>query len=737
MGVLYLEMGDSDEAEPLLLNARSLARDLKNKPFEEATLIALMLLEHNRRNYSSAIKYAEQGAALDLEVNNLALRFELLTDTALIYQELNENQKALVFLRRALEFEHASGNKFDEAIIISTIGTSQKALGSLPEALDSMTRARALLHQTGSFPIHELNIEWGLGGIQRALGHNDDALSSYRQAVSIIEQLRTSAVATETSKASVIGSRRDVFVDTVDLLASLKREAEALEMAERYHARAFLDQLAQSRIDVREDMTKAQREREDNLLAHLATIQKEILRENVSAERESQMKTELTAAENDLEVFQAELRRANPRYASVKYPELLSVERIQRDLLESDTSLVEYILGEKRSFAWAVSQNNLVMAVLPPRKEIEDQVAAYRSTLAQKASALTLRQSLAESDRQGQKLYAMLLQPLENSLSSSRRLTIVPDGVLSYLPFEALRIAQSPPLSGNQLRGRQTTDGDRRGQYLLSRFSIAYAPSASALAAIKNRNQEATTRPKMLLAFGDPVYDIKAPPMTGRSALQTLPPPAQNFNAGGSFNFTSLPYTRAEVDAISALYPKEQRQVYLGAQAREETVKAERLDQYRYIHFAAHGLINEAVPSRSGIVLSLSGDAKDDGVLQMREIVRLKLNADLVTLSACSTGLGKLVDGEGMIGLTRAFIYAGANSVVVSLWNVNDGATAELMKIFYRNLNHGIPKDEALREAKLTLINGSQRLWGHPYFWAPFVLLGNRNAFSKVTLDVP
>jgi CHAT domain-containing protein len=186
-----------------------------------------------------------------------------------------------------------------------------------------------------------------------------------------------------------------------------------------------------------------------------------------------------------------------------------------------------------------------------------------------------------------------------------------------------------------------------------------------------------------------------------------------------------LPYTRAEVNSIGSLFPPTQRQIYLGVQARERMVKSAALDQFRYVHFAAHGLIDELRPVRSGIALSFEKGSKEDGVLQMSEIMRLRLNADLVTLSACRTGLGKLLNGEGIVGLTRAFFYAGASSVVVSLWNVNDLATADLMKAFYRNINNGMTKDEALRQAKLSLIKGPQRSWQHPYFWAPFILVGD------------
>jgi CHAT domain-containing protein len=213
----------------------------------------------------------------------------------------------------------------------------------------------------------------------------------------------------------------------------------------------------------------------------------------------------------------------------------------------------------------------------------------------------------------------------------------------------------------------------------------------------------------------------KSPRITG---VETAPAAAAFYSERG-LDFSRLPHTRDEVDGIGSLFPASKRQVYLGDKAVEQAVKAEKLDQYRYIHFAAHGLIDEDRPVRSGIVLSIAVEVKKDGVLQMSEIMRLKLNADLVTLSARRTGLGKLLNGEGIVGLTRAFFYAGASSVVVSLWNVNDLATAELMKAFYRNINNGMKKDEALRQAKLSLIRGQQRSWQHPYFWAPFILVGD------------
>jgi CHAT domain-containing protein len=186
-----------------------------------------------------------------------------------------------------------------------------------------------------------------------------------------------------------------------------------------------------------------------------------------------------------------------------------------------------------------------------------------------------------------------------------------------------------------------------------------------------------------------------------------------------------LPYTREEIKGIRALYPRKASKVYVGPAATEASFKRENLDHFNCLHFATHGLIDEEVPARSGVVFSLVDEKEEDGVLQMNEIFNLNLNADLVVLSACQSGLGKVVRGEGIIGLTRAFMYAGADSVVVSLWNVRDSSTAAFMKSFYKHLRAGKGKAEALRHAKLDMIRSDIRMYRFPYFWAPFVLIGN------------
>jgi CHAT domain-containing protein len=483
-------------------------------------------------------------------------------------------------------------------------------------------------------------------------------------------------------------------------------------MTERGRARAFLDVLTEARVGVADELTQDQRKREEAILSGISNLQKKLWKQNLSAEERKRNKAELTASEADLEKFHLEVRQSNPHYASVRYPEPIRVQDIQSRLLDEHTALIEYLLGEKRSLVWVVTKDRVRAAVLPPSKQIEEQVATYRRVLAERVSALTLHSSLAEISARGGSLYRSIFSVIENDLSSSRTVIIVPDGTLAYLPFEAL----------------VTRFGHGRPAYLAEKFSVVYGPSASALVSVQAMTREGAW-PKTLLAFGDPTT-IPDPALAEKASAPNHDTsrlrnglPAEDYAERG-FSLAPLPYAREEVQAIGRLFPASQRQLYVGSEAREEHVKSENLRGYRFIHFATHGFLDEAKPGRSGILLSRAPDSSEDGILQVGEIMRLKLKADLVTLSACSTGLGKLVHGEGVLGLTRAFFYSGAANVAVSLWNVNDSATASLMEAFYRNLNHGMTKSEAMRQAKLSLLRGSRQLWQHPYFWAAFIVEG-------------
>ena len=540
------------------------------------------------------------------------------------------------------------------------------------------------LRSSDHIQFDELGYLKDVGESLLALKRDREAVTYFQEAITIVEHLRQGLVPTEQARAASVAYTKPLFDDMIDTLFGLD-PSQSLQTVELSRARAFLSILAESKIDLRQNLSTSDRDRESAIFTRISALQKDLWRPDVTAAVRKQRNADLESAENDLERLHLEIRRSNPRLAGVQYPKPLGLKQIQQEVLKPDTTLIEYYLGETRSFVWVVSRGQSSSAVLPPAKEIEALAGAFRKSLTAQVSSLTVRQAESESSRLSARLYEMLLKPVERLLAGSQSLIIVPDGVLYYVPFEALQAAGS-------------------SRYLLERFPISYAPSATSLAALEQSPSAA--QQKMLLAFGDPAYTRSE--ATGAKSTERGP------------DLGALPYTRDEVLGIASLFPKGESAVYLGARANQEAVKAEALDRYRYIHFATHGILDESHPSRSG--LALTAGAGDGGVLQVDRITGLRIHADVVTLSACSTGLGELVSGEGMLGLVRSFLYAGASSVAVSLWNVNDDATATLMKEFYRNLSRSMPPQEALRQAKISVLHQDNALWHHPHFWAPFVL---------------
>ena len=357
---------------------------------------------------------------------------------------------------------------------------AQLRLGKAKEARDLAIEAIANLRDSGGSKHWEATFLYYLAEANRALGLNEEALVSYRQAIDAIEQARSLSIPTEVSRAGIVAARHEVFAGAIDFFLSQHREEEALAIAEAWHARAFLDILTESRIDLRKDLSGAEREQEDKIFVRISGIQKELWSSGLSPARELELKAELATAENALESFQLEVRRTNPLYASIKYPQPVKPAIIARELVDANTALIEYVLGDKHSFAWVVYRGKISSFVLPPKKEIEDLITGYRGALSARVSALTASQSTNKLNAQSRQLYQQLLQPMADQLKGAGKLIIVPDGVLSYLPFETLVAEDNKP--------------PFRPRYLLETFAIAYAPSASALFAIKHNRARHSQR---------------------------------------------------------------------------------------------------------------------------------------------------------------------------------------------------------------------------------------------------
>lgn len=736
ISVMYAEMGDLDKAEAPLKESLAIAREMKQEPLkskfkgwgqigEAASLETLGNWEICRKHYPAAIDYLEQSLATSPD--NPGFKAEILNNLAAAYELSGNSQRSAEIQQQALQFLATTGST-PNPIMISNLAFSEEHLGQLKKALAGEERALSLVHESGGNLEYEWSILSRLGHVERALGHTKEALADYERAIADIERVNAGALNTEFGRAAVLQKSHDAFTETADLLLEMHRAGEGLEIAERGRARAFLDILAQARAGLPDELTADQRKREAAILARISTTQARLWKGNVAPDQRKQGEAELAAAEADLEAFHLEVRQSNPRYASLQYPEPIRVAEIQGRLLDTRTALVEYLLGERRSLVWVVTKDKVFATVLPPRQEIEREVAEYREVLTRRASTLLLDQSQAEIARRGAQLYNSLFLPIQMEVAGRQRLVIIPDGILNYLPFDAL---VEPTASGASQSSAPS--------YLAEKYVIVYGPSASALVTVRTLNRATTEPSKMLLAIGDPRWsEPSALPATASQARDERSTEAAQENSPGAdyvergFSFSRLPYTRREVLGIGQLFPESERRLFLGAGATVGAVEAEKLDRFRYIHFATHSFIDETAPYRSGILLSHSPESSGVGMLQMNEILRLKLNADLVTLSACSTGLGKVEGGEGILGLTRAFFYAGARNLTVSLWDVNDSATATLMKAYYENLNRGLPAGAALRRAKLSMIRGKIALWRHPYFWAPFVVVGEGGSSEPV-----
>ncbi|MGH9721633.1 MAG: CHAT domain-containing tetratricopeptide repeat protein [Bryobacteraceae bacterium] len=697
MGRSYYALGNSERAWEFWKRAETMLRQVGDQAGLGTVLYLMGNAEARRSEHKRALGYLDESLALYTKTSRPVSQAIALSALCRSLLALNQAENAQARAVEGIALSRKAGSKLNLGTSLDCNGRVELARGNhegarslLLEALDVLREAGAREDQTSTLMT--------LAKVERARGNLAEGLRYVEQATALFESMRV-----QVNRPDLRASYRASRSDRVDLHAELLMEMHrkepnagyaerAFNVTEQWRARSLAEMIAETRVELRQELTPEQRLREDKLLASINDVQRELFREKAPEDRQLQLKQQLSAAERELDVFQNELRRGGNRYAAGQYAEAFNAERIRRQMLDPNTVLIEYALGEKQSYAWALTASGVSNAVLPPRNEIERSVEAYRRLLAERVSALTVTAALARLDHHGKQLYQMLVAPVEAALASKTRVVIVPDGALSYLPFEAL------------------TGGSR----LIERFSISYAPSASTLAALQERERRRSASVRTLLAFGDPEY-----PQSMNS------PPALAGLVERGFAFTRLPNSRGEVAAIRALFEPRASRVYLGPEAQESSLKTETLDKYSYVHFAAHGYFDEERPSRSGIVLSPGSESAEDGVLQGPEIMRLRLNADLVTLSACQTGLGTLLAGEGVMGLARAFFYAGAQSLVVSLWNVNDAATSELMKRFYGNLKGGMNRDEALRKAKIAIMKTPSSPWRHPYYWAPFVFVGD------------
>jgi CHAT domain-containing protein len=658
----------------------------------------------------------------------------------LVHDSQGDKAGALVYYRRSLALTPAGQDQRYRAYTLNYIARILESFGEERRPLEYYRRALAL-NRDASDPLGESSTLFNMARFQLGRGNLHEARTLIDAAVRIAEALRAN-VASQDLRTSYFASIHQFYQLYVDVLMQLhKRQPDqgsdvlAFETSERARARSMLELLVEGRANFGQPS-------EESLLVRQAELQRAL---SIQAEKQMQLlgrrHTEVEARSVLREIDQviaeydsvrARIRATSP-HAALTQPRPSRLSEMQQMLGDKDL-LLEYSLGEARSYVWAVTRTTITAYELPSEEEIQRETRRLYElfTANQMRSGVTFAEHqarLAEARTnlapQTRRVSEIILGPVGSQLCK-RRLLIVGDGTMQYLPFQALVTPAIPGLRASE-----------EGHLLIEDHEIIYEPSASVLLELQVETAQRKPAPKTIAVFADPVYDREDPRV--RSTHQTL-----DDTFAGNYNRLALERTlrdvnlgqtnnqiprllasRDEAEAIIACVRDKMSFAAVGFQANKPTVLDPNLDQYRILHFATHGVLDSQRPELSGVILSLidrNGDPQD-GFLRLQEVCNLRLNADLVVLSACNTGLGKDVRGEGVVGLTRGFMYAGAASVMSSLWKVDDEATAELIGSFYKyTLRDGLTPEAALREAQLQLSRKPR--WRDPYYWASFVIQG-------------
>ncbi len=705
----YLDLGETERGLRDLQEAGAQFRALGDIRAEGITELSIGIAWKGlgRRD----LAWSSFQRALPLLERTRAARFAAVTLENMGLLRLDERRwaEASRLFDQALSRISGEGDRRTTAILETDRARVLAATGQADQARARLIWTVSELHAIGDRSL-EADSLYHLATVELGLGRLEEARDHTRAAVRVTEETRQS-IQGSSSRSAWIAKDHPKYELLVEVLLALHaREPDrgwdvaALEVSETARARALLDVLTGARVDVRSGVGPSLLEAEKALDARAEHARRALVavlgREHRSEEADA-VERELESLGREREELEARMRASSPRYAALAPGAPLSLAEIREKVLDASTTLVDYMVGRDRSFVWVVSRTRVRSAVLPGRKQIEDAV---------KAVVRRWSDPLAPDDAPGPAaaLSRMVLGPVAGALQGER-LLVVADGPLQQVPFAAL---PSP----------------ERGRALLDTYTVVNSPSASVLAALRTTSVPAP---------GGLELAVLADPVVGDGRRSELGPLVRSLEDAGLRHLEPLPGSRREALAIASHLPRDRVLTAFGAEASRETAMGAEVARARIVHFATHALLDIRRPELSGIVLSErdSAGTPKNGFLSLADISAMKLSAELVVLSACRTGLGKDVRGEGLVGLTRGFMNAGAPRVVASLWKVSDTATAALMSGFYTELlDHHLPPADALRAAQRAVRR--ERRTSAPHAWAGFVLEGDWRPFSTTPAEL-
>lgn len=705
IGTVAMDRGDVDSAEEKYRRALAIFEKLQPGMTGVATTYTnLGNVAVARHNLAMAEEYERKA---------LALREKLAPGTIDVAESLNSlgevvhargrlDEAEQLYQRAITVGEKHAPDSLDVAWPMHNLGRLSAERGDLAKADELLRRTLSIRQRLAPGSIVEAETLHLLASTLARKGERENALATYERAVKALENQTGKLGGAEDVRSAFHAQYNDYYREYVNLLLAGNQFDRAFQVLERSRARAMLTMLAERDLMFGSDVPEAiQNERRLNATDYDA-VQADLT--HLSPVKDAAKIEQLLARERDLAskraLIRERIKQSSPRLAALQYPQPLDVEGA-RNALDAGDVMISYSVSADHTSIFVirpVGQDVPALAVHQvdvTEKALRNHIQEFRRLLEERSQAH--RPAL---NAQARALYDLLLKPVEPDVSAALRLVIVPDGPLHILPFTAL------------------ARGDEK--FLIEWKPLRTVVSATVYAELKGLRNTPKKPGPQVVAFGDPVYPSVANQSNARGASAEL-----RSAAGNGLKLTRLPFSREEVNGIGKLYGQE-GQVYLAGAATEERAKSATANA-RYVHFAAHGFLDERFPLNSFLALTIPEKAaagKDNGLLQAWEILeQVRLSADLVVLSACQTGMGKEMSGEGLIGLTRAFQYAGARSIVASLWNVDDSRTAELMKSFYAQLHEGKSKDEALRAAQQAML--ATRSSSHPFYWAAFTLIGD------------
>jgi CHAT domain-containing protein/tetratricopeptide (TPR) repeat protein len=728
IGIAYSELGEYLKALDYLKRSLPLHRASESKNAEAYTLLNIGRIYKHLGENKQALENFHQAQTIQRETGNRGQEGETLDEIGTVVSVDGQYEKALEYHRQAVQIQKTVGNLRREARALTNVGEVHNLLEQPDKALDQFAQGLSIFRNIGDLNNAATVLE-GMARAEQKRGHFEEARKNIAESLALIETVRSRSGSLQL-RASYRASVEKAYEFYIDLLMqqhaknpSKGFDAEALKASERGRARSLLEKLSEAPIDIRQGIDAGLLEKERDLKQVLnAKAQREMTLKarKGSAQEIATLQKEISALEDDYQQVQAAIRKSSPQYSALTQPEPLGLKEIQQQL-DPDTVLLEYALGDVRSYLWLVTQDSLKTFELPKREQVEKIAREVSESLVTRSVVKSLetpaerRARIADADgkfhQAAAELGRLILAPAASEFGK-KRLVFVLDGALQSVPFAALPVGSNRPI--------------------ILDHEIINLQSASAFALQRQNLANRQPAPKAVAVIADPVFSTNdarlkvvaaVPETTAEDSTRIIE--HLSGSANGKLSIPRLKFTRWEAEQILAVAPRESSLKALDFRANRAVATSDELSKYRYVHFATHGYLDTQRADLSAIVLSmLDAQGKpQDGFLRVHDVYNLKLPAELVVLSACETGLGKDVTGEGLEGLTRGFMYAGARRVVVSLWNVNDKATARLMQRLYAEmLRSNKTPAAALRAAQIEMLRIKQ--WESPYYWAAFVMQG-------------